>query len=203
MGARLRPRFELAIPETAEHLLERMGRRLRAPECSLCGLVTPNRIELHVPPSQKHLWSPELRLDVQQVADECRLVGTYAPHPHVWTLFVGVYAVLAFFAFLALIFALAQWTIHGEMSALYALPVLLLLTTGTRSLAFVGQGLGKAQIDELRAFVDEVIREGEQPQSVPRRSGIRAAGLVLEHESDSALECPAPGQQSAPGNSGQ
>ena len=156
-----------------------------------------------MPPSQKHLWSPELRIDVQQVADECRLVGTYAPHPHVWTLFVGVYAVLAFSAFLALIFVLAQWTIHGEMSALYALPVLLLLATGARSLAFVGQGLGKAQIDELRAFVDEVIREGEQPTSVPRQSGIRAAGPVLEHESEPSRECAAPELQSASRKSGR
>jgi len=175
MGARLRPRFELAIPEVAEQLLDRIRRRLQSPGCSLCGLVTPTRIELHVPPSRKHLWSPELRIDVQDEGNSCRLVATYGPHPHVWTLFVGVYAVLAFLAFLAFIFALAQWTLQGQLSAIYTLPVLLLLAAGARSLAFVGQGLGKDQIDELRAFVDELIAEGEQPESVPRRSGIRAA----------------------------
>ena len=188
MGVRLRPRGELAISETAELLLERAESRLRSPSCSLCGLVSPTRIELHVPPSRKHLWSPELRIDVRQEGEQCRLVGTYGPHPHVWTLFVGVYAVLAFLAFLAVIFAVAQWTLQSEISALYVLLGLLLLAVGARLLAFVGQGLGRDQIVELRAFLDEVIAEGAPQSSAPRRSGVRAAGAPTTNRDRAVAE---------------
>jgi hypothetical protein len=165
MGARLRPKFELMIPETAERLLDRMAARLRSKESPLCGVVTPVRIELHVPPSRQHLWSPELRIDVQSASGGCRLVGTYGPHPHVWTLFVGIYAALGFGTFVALTFGLSQWLIGARASALYLLPLLLLGALGLRSLAFFGQDLGHDQMDELRAFLDEVVAEAEAPSS--------------------------------------
>jgi len=175
MGASLRPKFALDVAVPAERLLARLDQQLRAPGCELCGLVTPTRIELQVPPSRKHLWSPELRVEVQAEDTGCRLSGSYGPHPHVWTMFMGIYAALTFAAFLALIFALAQWTLGEPLTALYATPLLALLAAGARALGFVGRGLAKSQIDELRAFLDRAIAQLERPDSVPSRSGVRAA----------------------------
>lgn len=182
MGATLRPKFELTISEPAERLLERMERRLRAADCALCGVVTPSRIELQVPPARKHLWSPELRVEVWQDGAACRLTGAYGPHPHVWTMFLAVYAGLSFVAFLALIFVLAEYTLGEPLQALYLLPALVLLAVGARSLAFVGQGLAKPQIEELRAFLDDTIARADAAESAPRRSGVRA--LKPESEQD-------------------
>ncbi len=162
------------MEQPAERLLGRMERRLRAPGCALCGLVAPTRIELQVPPERKRLWSPELRVEVKQVDGAWHLSGTYGPHPHVWTMFVGVYAGLSFAAFLALIFALAQLTLDEPPRALYLLPALLLLAAGARALAFVGQELAKPQIDELRAFFDETLAQAQAADGAPRRSGVRA-----------------------------
>jgi hypothetical protein len=175
MRAPLRPTFELTVAEPAELLLERAARRLQTRGCSLCGIVTSERIELHVPPARQHLWSPALRIDVRPEADASRLRGIYGPHPHVWMLFAGAYGVLAFGVFVALTFVLAQWTLGQRVSALYALGVLLLLAVGMRFLALLGQGLGTEQMDELRAFLDDVIAEGAAPDSVPRHSGVRAS----------------------------
>jgi hypothetical protein len=175
MRAPLRPAIEIEVRESSERLLDRTARRLRAPDCPLCGVVAPDRIELHVPPSRQHLWSPELRIDVRGQGDTCRLYGVYGPHPHVWMLFAGVYGALAFGAFVALVFAIAQWTLGQPPSALYALTVLSLLAFLARSLAYVGQGFAGDQMDELAAFLEDLIARGEAAESVPRRSGIRSA----------------------------
>jgi hypothetical protein len=174
MGTRLRPTFELEVPAPPEQLLEHMDRRLRAADCSLCGVVTPSRIELHVPPARQHLWSPELRIEVRAEGTGSRVEGRYGPHPHVWTLFLAVYAGVSISAFFAITFAASQWLLQEPLTALYAVPILVLLAAGVRTLAFVGQGLGKAQLEELRAFLDDVIAESEVPVSAPRHSGIRA-----------------------------
>jgi hypothetical protein len=184
MGVELRPKFELALELGAERLLERLDRRLRTPGCSLCGVVTPTRIELQVPLSRKRLWSPELRVEVERAGGGCHLTGTYGPHLHVWTLFVGIYAGLSFFAFLALIFALAQWTLAESPRALFVLPLLVLLALAARSLAFVGQGLAQQQIDELRAFLDQTIADAAD--QVPRRSGVRALKPTHAERDDSS-----------------
>jgi hypothetical protein len=175
MGARLRPTFELETSAAPAQLLERVRQELQAPDAPLCGLVTSSRIELHAPPSRQHLWSPELRIEVHPEGTGSMLRGTYGPHPHAWTLFLAVYAGLAIGAFFAGTFALSQWLLHEPLTALYVLPVLLLLAGGAHALALVGQGLSKAQIVELRAFLDERLVELETPVSAPRHSGVRAA----------------------------
>lgn len=102
------------------------------------------------------------------------MIGVYGPHPHVWTLYVGIYAGITFAFFVAAVFAFAQWTMGADVVALYFLPPLVLLGLGVHGLAFVGQGLGAEQMDELRGFLEEVVRERELTD-VPLRSGVRAA----------------------------
>jgi hypothetical protein len=173
MGGKLRPQFELTTHRASAEVLEHVSRHLGVRGCPLCGLVTPERIELHVPPARQHLWSPELRVEVQPTTEGSRLVGTYGPHPHVWTLYVGIYAGIVFAAFVASVFAFAQWTMGDDAFALYALPVLGMLAVLAHTVAYVGQGLGAEQMDELRAFLERVLDE-EVPVSAPLRSGIRA-----------------------------
>jgi hypothetical protein len=142
----------------------------------VCGIVAADRVELHVPPERQRLWSPELRVDVETEGEGCRLRGTYGPHPHVWMLFAAIYGLLGCAALVAGVFAMAEWTLGRGVSSLYAFPVLVLLVLAVRSLAFFGQGLGGEQMDELRGFLEEVLEQGADPKSVPRRSGIVATG---------------------------
>jgi hypothetical protein len=173
MGARLRPKFEATTEEPAELLLGRVSRELRARGCSVCGIATSDRIELHVPSERQHLWSPELRVTVERQGSETRLTGAYGPHPHVWTLYVGIYAGIAFAAFVVAVFGFAQWMMEREPAALYWLPALALLGIGAHAVAFVGQGLGADQMDELSAFLRRIV---DQPvdADAPLHSGVRA-----------------------------
>jgi hypothetical protein len=99
----------------------------------------------------------------------------YGPHPHVWLTFAAAYGTLAFSAFVALIFATAEWLLGERLNGLYAFALLAVFTALVRSLAFVGQGLGGPQMDELYAFLEGVLAQSAPGDSVPRHSGVRSA----------------------------
>jgi hypothetical protein len=169
MVRELRPRFEVRSDEAPSVVLERLHSRLRSRDCPLKGYVAEERAVLHVPPSRQHLWSAELRLDVKGRDDGGAVVeGMYAPHPHVWITYVIVLAAVVVGVTVALVFALAQWSMNERPVALYALVPLLVLGAVTYGLAFVGQGFATEEMDELRAFLDEAL---EPPTAL--RSEIR------------------------------
>jgi len=168
MASEIRPRFELETDEDMDALLERVSRRLRSKDCPLCGIASDGRIELYVPPVRQRLWSPELRVDVRRTAHGALLRGTYGPHPHVWMAYAALLVLSAVSAIAAVTFALAQWSMHQPVSAVYALPPIMLVFALTYRLAFVGQGLATGEMDELRAFLDEAVFA-----SAPIASGVR------------------------------
>jgi hypothetical protein len=169
MSREIRPRFEIETDEDPRAVLDRVSKRLRSGSCPLCGVVAEGRAELYVPPARQRLWSPELRVEVRDGERGSVLEGRYAPHPHVWMAYAAILAVTAIAATAALTFALAEWMMREPMVALYALLPLALVGGGTYTLAFVGQRLATSEMDELRAFLDDVVRS-----SVPLPSGVRS-----------------------------
>jgi hypothetical protein len=168
MPREIRPRFEIETEESVAALMERMSRRLRSPDCPLCGVVADGRIEVYVSPARQRLWSAELQVEVRGTERGASLQGRYAPHPHVWMAYAAILALVAIAATAAVTFALAEWSLHQPMLAFYTLPPLALIGGVTYALAFVGQGLATDEMDELRAFLDDVVFS-----SVAVPSGVR------------------------------
>lgn len=168
MTREIRPRFEVETDERMDTLLARISARLRSPQCTLCGIVAVDRIELYVPAARQRFWSPELQIDVHTTEHGTLLEGRYAPHPHVWMAYAVLLALSVVSAVAILTFAFAEWSMDRPMTALYALPSVSLVFGVTYCLAFVGQGLATSEMDELRAFLDDAISSG-----APRHSGVR------------------------------
>lgn len=157
MRRRLRPRFEIHRDETADVLLERVRVRLRSNDCAVSGYITADRVVVHVPAARQRFWSAELRVDAVQRGESTTLQGVYAPHPHVWVTYVIVLAAMAVGITAALVFALAEWSMHERPVALYALLPLLAIGAATYASAFVGQGFASDEMDELRIFLEEAL----------------------------------------------
>lgn len=168
MKREIRPRFELRTDESADELMRRMSQSLRCLECPLCGIAAEGRVELYVPPARQRLWSPELQLDVRTTEEGTLLEGKYGPHPHVWAAYAAILGLSAVATTAALTFALAEWIMRQPMTALYALLPLGLVFAGTYAVSFIGQDLAAKEMDELRAFVEDVVYS-----SVPLPSGVR------------------------------
>ncbi len=57
-------------------------------------------LNLHIHEPDRHLWSPQISIEVTRQADRTHLRGYFGPHPHLWGIFTAVYAT-QFFAFIA------------------------------------------------------------------------------------------------------
>jgi len=163
---RPRPRFELRATGDAAAILARVKAALAASD--LVGMVIPpTRIELTVSERDRHLWSPQLTVDVEDDEDGASLKARYGPHPHVWTLYVALYAISVFVAIACAVWGFAQVLMGGTPWALYLTPIAVVLAGLVYGASFVGQGLGSDQMYALRAFLEHAILDEAEDEPLP------------------------------------
>jgi len=85
---RVRPRFELELPDDPDAVMVRLrGRLSECPNCT--GVSVGRHAELFVPQSERRVWSPWLSVTAEAARDGGSLVrGRFAPQPQVWTLYM-------------------------------------------------------------------------------------------------------------------
>ena len=154
---RLRPRFELSTQLLPDDVVARVKDKLAGRRETIAGLFAPARIELWPQPPRQHLWSPQLTIDLVGYPGGTRLDARFAPHPHVWSLYLALHALGAFATIGAAVFGVSQYLAGQSPWALWALPIAPVLAALVWALAFVGQGLGAEQMYELRRFVEEAL----------------------------------------------
>lgn len=152
-----RPTFELTTSLSPEEIARRVGQFLRTND-RIKGIALVNRLELAFARKEQHLWSPQVIVDVEPGPEgTSRLHSRFGPHPHVWTMYTAVYFVLGIFALLAMAYGYSQHTLGESPSALYALPVVLVLAALTYGVPFIGQGLGFGQMYQLRSTLEDLV----------------------------------------------
>lgn len=155
--ARLRPRYQVSVGVPVDELLQRLGSALEALGSGVEGELAGRNASIHIPEAERHFWSPHLDVDLVPAGDGTTVHARIGPHPHVWTMFMALHAVLAFTGVAGAIYGLVQWTLDQSPWALLALPVALGLNAFVAGAAFIGQGLGADHIYRLRAFLDDVL----------------------------------------------
>lgn len=158
---RLRPTFEIAASLSAGQVVDCIAANARAAKGSVVATVVRDRIELVPEPSMVHLWSPQLTLDLNETEDGTLVRARFAPHPHVWTMYLAIHALGALGTLGAGIFGLSQYLAAQSPWALWALPISPVLAALAWAFAFVGQGLGAEQMYALRRFVEESLGAGD------------------------------------------
>ncbi len=158
---RARPRFTFEHPLPPDAVVERVRAHLAKPGALVTGSVFRRTVMLTVTPGQRHFWSPYLDLQFDAAGDRgSRIDGTFAPHPNLWTLFVGIQLLFGFLSVAAAIFLTSRLML-GQSAGLAVLLLGVMLFGGGFSYgaAYVGQGFGSEQMYELRAFLDAALRE--------------------------------------------
>ena len=155
----LRPTFRIRIALPREEAAVEIRRRLIARQDLAGRWMSKGRwVDLFVPPRQRRIWSPYLsgRLDDCE-RGECTVLGRFAPHPEVWTFFMFLYCLIAFFVVFGAMFGWVQWASDEPAWALWAVwigvPALALIHLAS----YVGTRLGQAQMRELRTTLDELL----------------------------------------------
>lgn len=127
----------------------------------MSGLVAPGRLELHMHGKDAHFWSPQLIVDVEELASGCKLLGRFGPHPSVWTLFMAAYAACGLLGLMSAIFGFSQRMIEQPPLALWGIPVTLALASGLYALGVLGKGLSEDQMEQLKQVLFETVDPAE------------------------------------------
>lgn len=162
----VRPHVELRAPLAPADALGRLRDRLRDTDNGVCGTVLAEHVEITICDRDRHFFSPQLSLTAEDDSGGVLLRGRIGPQPHVWTLFVALYAVIGFSTLFALVFAASQWMVDGTLWALWVIPAAAIITALVYLTAFIGQRLGAGETDRLMAFVDETLDLGAAQTAV-------------------------------------
>ncbi len=154
---RVRPRFELELPDDPETVMERLRERL--PECPRCtGVSVGRHAELFVPEDERRVWSPWLSVTTEGAREGGSLVrGRFAPHPQVWTLYAFLAFGLGFGLLVGVTWGYAQWAMGETPWALLSLPLGGFLGVCLYLVSVTGQRLGAEQIAHLETALTELV----------------------------------------------
>lgn len=159
----VRPEIDVVVPEPPEEVVRRLAEAIDAAKDAVWGSVLGSCVEITVRRDRLHFWSPQLSLQADAHDDGGTwLNGRVGPQPHVWTMFVAVYAALGFITVFALLFSYSQWVLEQPMWALWGVPLGAVIIACVFASARVGQRLGADQTEELMAFLARVL---ERPRA--------------------------------------
>lgn len=162
---RMRPRFELLVPEPPQVVCERLRTALTDENTPVVGRQLRRHAQLQVRRGSRHFWSPQLNVDIIEHDDGTRIKGLFGPHPEVWTFFMSMYAVFSFIGFCGLLYGFSQIIIETPPTALLLLPGALVANAAVYGVGMVGRRLGEPQMAEQHTFLQAAVgaRASETP----------------------------------------
>jgi len=156
---RIRPRFQQIIPAPPEKVEERMKLRLKEPQNVCVGRVIPSFIVLKIPHEERHYWSPQLSLSLEEHEKGTLVRGLYGPNPTVWAMFTFGYSALGLIALFIAIIGSSKASLGLDAPILWVLPVLAGLAVILYFVAQTGQKIGVEQTFTIHHFYEDAIGE--------------------------------------------
>lgn len=150
----MRPRFELQLPVHRERWLAVLQSLLDDDGGTLRGQVFRKHAVIQMQDRQRTFWSPYLNLEVEDEPDGSAIRGRFSPHPNVWTMFMGVYILLAIIALGGLSYGIVQVTLGQPPWAFAIVPAATAMFGFVYGATLIGQGLGAEQMYAMRSLVD-------------------------------------------------
>ena len=154
---RVRPRFRINTPYSAEEVLERIQIKLDKENAPCKGRLIAGHATLLIPHEDQHYWSPQLSLSVEDDEGGSLLRGLYGPRPSVWTMFIFFYSLIGVAILFVAIFGFSYKSLDGNAGILWLLPVLVLIFLTLYVVAYFGKKLGHDQMVILHHFTEECI----------------------------------------------
>ena len=152
----MRPPLSLTVTFSRQEAIARLAAGLDALECGCVGGSSSEHVSLHVCEAERRLFSPTLDLEVRDsTAGGAELSGHFGPHPHVWTLYMALYAVLFILSVCGGVYGLSQWMLGLAPTAWLAIPLAVVLSALLYASAFVGQRMAAHQMAVLESFLQQ------------------------------------------------
>jgi hypothetical protein len=159
MSAELRPRIKIISELNKDEIIGRIKRKIEDPNAQCTGWAKEGYALICAPENEKHLWTPQLNLQIDETTEGTEIRGVIGPSANVWTAFAFTFSILGFIAFVALFWGLTQMSLDHPTNILWAVPITLLLILGVYILARVGQRLSKDEVYQLKKFVESTLQD--------------------------------------------
>lgn len=152
---RMRPLLRARVALPRPELVRRIEAALDLPEATCRGRASSRYAALMVREEVRHFWSPTLQLEIFDEGTGVRLWGRFGPHPEVWVLFIGLYAVTGFSVIAGLVLGGAQAFIDQEPWGFLIAAGSVAFGLCVYAASFFGQRIGHAQMIVLETFLRE------------------------------------------------
>ncbi len=155
MDVRLRPRFGLRVKLAPDDVMERFE-QLRTDRSHPCEIYLLDRqVEMTVDREQRHVWSPYLKMLLEEEGPHTILRGKFGPNINVWSLFLAAYAVLAITGSGGIILATSQLQIGQTPSGFLLSSVCLVLAV----LVWVAGKIGQRWAYDQMVLIHRIVHD--------------------------------------------
>ena len=143
----IRPRFKLRTHHTKDEIFDLMKTFVDEDE-SVLGKQIYDQYYLDIPNKDRHFWSPELRITLEEDEDDKEktmirvMVG---PQYTVWSMFVFMYVFLGVVALFGGMYGFSQMSMGNTSIWIWCMPIAVLLFLSVYLVAKAGQRKGRDQ----------------------------------------------------------
>lgn len=153
----VRLRFKKYVPETPEQIVEEVKRVLAENQDTIVGSITQNNIRIRIAEKDRHFWSPELSLNLEETGLHTEIRGLYGPKPDIWLGYMFTYFFLGFVTLVILVVGLSRFNLGLSSYILWTVPFIVggifILWITSRT----GQKLGKDETYLIHGLIKDRI----------------------------------------------
>lgn len=153
---RVRPRFKQLSQQTVQEINQEFEDFLENTEACV-GQVMEQTVILRIPEKERHFWSPELAINLEETEKGTIIRGLYGPNPTVWTMFMFAYIGIGIMAMFALMVALTNIMLEKGYLFVFIFSGLCIAGLALYLIAQFGQKMGVEQTFTLHHFFEETI----------------------------------------------
>lgn len=149
----VRLRFKKLVPETPEQIGEEVKKILVEHKEEIVGRVTHNHIRIRIVEKNRHFWSPQLSLNLEETGEGTEVRGLYGPKPDIWLGYMFTYFFLGCVTLGVSIVGLSRYNLGLSSYILWLVPFILggifVLWITSRT----GQKLGQPETELIHRII--------------------------------------------------
>jgi len=156
----VRLRFKVLVQETPAQLVESVKELLSQNQDKIVGRITHNHIRIRIVEVNRHFWSPELSLNLEETGLGTEVRGLYGPKPDVWLGYMFTYFFLGFITMVVSVIGFSRYNLGLSSYILWSVPFILggvfVLWITSRT----GQKLGKDEVNLIHGLLRSSVLKG-------------------------------------------
>lgn len=152
---KLRPRTKVELNKSIEEISNDFKTAIEN-STKIVGTVAKQFIILKIKKEDRHFWSPQLTIMVEENPDGVTLSGLYGPKQSIWAMFAFTYGVLGMLITAFAIWGAVEVQLYDDPTMFYFIPIIIILGIVAYIIAQLGQKIGAEQMYDLHHFFQEI-----------------------------------------------